>query len=115
MTPRICAFETPSVPTLSSAITTTTSATASGEPSRRRATSRAAVTTGTSACRMPLDSSASEPLRITMATSGWPVMPSVRSMPSPSIRTEENTNTTSATPAAVAIVVVLRTARLRTL
>jgi hypothetical protein len=64
---------------------------------------------------MPLDSSASEPLRRISTLSGRPLDSIARCAPSPSICAAANTNTTSAMPTAVAIVVTLRTRRLRTL
>ncbi len=59
--------------------------------------------------------SESLPIRITMATSGLAVAPIVFLMPAPSMSEAATTNTTSAIPPAVAAVVALRTARLRTL
>ena len=64
----------------------------------------------TSATSIVLESSLSLPLRRTIATSGEPEIASVFFTPADSISTEERTNTTSATPNAVANVVVLRTA-----
>ena len=64
---------------------------------------------------MVLASSASAPLRSTSALSGLPDCAIVLRMPRASICDEASTNTTSAMPSAVAIVVVLRTIRLRML
>ena len=70
---------------------------------------------GTLDSSMTLPSSASLPMRRTIASSGLPEVPSVFLMPAESMSDDARTKTTSAMPPAVASVVALRTARLRTL
>jgi hypothetical protein len=113
-TPRIVTLETPSAPSLSIVLTTMTSDTASGvEPFRLiPGAARMSETVGSS---ITLASSASLPFRRTIAVSARPDADIVFLMPADNIKDEASTNTTSAMPAAVAMVVALRTARLRTL
>ena len=84
-------------------------------PPAARFTPGAPRITFTDATSSVLPSSASLPLRSTMAVSAWPATPSVLRMPAESISAEARTKTTSAMPSAVATVVALRTARLRRL
>ncbi len=70
---------------------------------------------GTLDSSITLPSSASLPMRSTIALSALPDEPSVLWMPAESISDDARTKTTSAMPSAVARVVAFRTARLRTL
>lgn len=112
--PRTCTLATPSAPSFSRASTTTTSPTPMGlSPSFF--TPGMLLMRPTWGSSTPLPSSASLPLRSTMATSARPELPSVFFTPAESISEDESTKTTRAMPKAVAAVVVRRTARLRRL
>jgi hypothetical protein len=114
-TPRIATLVTPFVPSLSIAATTTISATPSGCPRSSRATPGAARMSGTLDSSMTLPSSASLPMRRTIALSALPDVPRVFLIPAESMSDDARTKTTSPIPTAVAVVVALRTARLRML
>ena len=106
---------TPLVPILPIAPTTTASAAPNGLPCSSTLTPGAARISGTLDSSIVLPSSASLPIRRTIAVSGRPPAPSVLRMPAASISADARTKTTSAMPTAVAMVVALRTTKLRML
>ena len=108
-------FVTPTAPSLAMAATTTTSGVPIGRPCSSTFTPGAARMSGTAASSTVLPSSASLPTRRTIAVSGLPDALIVLLMPAESINAEARTKTTRAMPNAVAMVVALRTARLRML
>ena len=114
VTPRMVALDRPLVPSLSRRMTTISSPTPRG-PLAGAGTELSFSTRLTLGASMVLSSSEVAPLRRTTAASTAAARPSVFLIPVDSICTAEKTNTTRARPSTAAALVVLRTARLRTL
>ncbi|MNL14137.1 hypothetical protein D3C87_1350670 [compost metagenome] len=112
-TPRITTLAGEAAPLLVSEISTTASREAMGRPSRFIATAGCISMAAAWSREIALWISVSAPLRINTTLSGSPVVTSVCLRPASSISMAAKTNTTSASPPAVSVVVSRRAQTLR--